>query len=231
MAGFMRMAGWTAALFGSLLLLASASLAAPSVYPMFQAEVMLQTGKKASRPVGRAMSAGGFSRLDVRTAKAGDFSVIVDMDGMRMKVASHALKAYVEIPLEGRIDGWRDIVRCAAAYVLPQSLGMMDVREAQRRDKGAKTLRGYRTRHLISVFETVFMGIRRSFELETWENDTFFPFPMQAASPETADTWGGRAWLAGITADEAPGSAFALPGGYTRYGSAIDLVLYALASF
>ena len=231
MAGISRWACRAAALFILLLLWAPASLAAPSVYPTFQADVMFQTGKKAARPVGRAMSAGGLSRLDVRTAKAGDFSVIVDMGAMRMKVASHALKAYVEIPLQGRIDDWRDIVRCAAAYVLPQSMGMMDLREAQRRDKGAKTLRGYRVRHVASVFETVFMGMRRSFEIETWENDTFFPFPMQAASAETADTWGGRAWLAGITADDAPESAFSLPGSFTRFGSVMDLVLYALASF
>ncbi len=231
MGGILRWAGRAAALFCLLVVMVSGCLAAPSADPMFQADIMLHVGKKSPQICGRAMALGNRARLDVYTKKAGEFSVIADMGAKRMQVSSHALKAYVDIPLSGEIGGWRDLVQCAAAFVLPQSLGMMDVRETYRKDRGVKNLRGYKVHHFRSGFEIVFMGMTRSFEIETWENDTFFPFPMQAASAETDKTWGGKAYLTHITADETPSEEFSLPQDFTRYTSVMDLLLYALASF
>ena len=209
----------------------NSAAAAPAVPSMFQAEVMFQRAKKAPQPCGRALACDGYARLDVHTLKAGAFTIIVDGNASRMQVASHALKAYVEIPLQESPGDWRSILRSAAAYVFPQSFGMMNIHEAYRKSKGVEQLRGYAVHHAVTGFDALFMGITHSFEIETWENDAFFPFPLKATCAETKTTWGGSAYLSRITADNALDDAFVLPGDFSRYSSITDLIIYAIAAF
>ncbi len=225
--GFPRTILFTALLFlGCPVLTAQAS---PD--PQYSADVMLKIGSRPSSVCGTASAAGGRARLDIKTSKAGVFFLVVDTAAGTMRVASERLKAYVEVPVSGDPLDWRDLVRSAAAVVAPQSLGMIDVRETDRRNKGRTVLRGYTAKRSSSTFEILFMGKSRRYQVEVWENDFFAPFPMQAASAETKETWPGKAWLTRVTADEHEPGYFEIPSGYTRYASVMELILYALANF
>ena len=199
--------------------------------PQFSADVMAKIGKKPSHVCGTASASEGRARLDVETRHAGRFFLVVDAHQKSMRVASERLKAYVDIPVSGDPRNWRDLLKSAAAVVAPQSLGMINVTETARKKKGKTTLHGYAAQRSVSVFDVVFMGKTRRFEVEVWENPFFAPFPMQAACAETKETWPGKAWLTRVTADARDDGYYEVPEGYTRYASVMELVLYALANF
>ncbi len=228
---FPRMARWGRLAAVCLMLLAPAFPAGAAAYADFRSDIQIREGAKPARTCGTAMSSHNFARMDVQLGTAGDFSFIVDMQGRRMQVLSHRLKAYVEIPVTGDPRNWRDLVQSAAAAVMPQSMGMISLQEKERVGLGRDSWQGYAVQKSRSVFEAGFMGSVHRFTIEVWENEAFAPFPMHAVSDETRATYGGSAWLMNIAAEQASTAMFQVPEGFTRYTSVMDLFLFALTAF
>ncbi len=224
-------------LMGKILLCAAFFLACPlyevqaSPDPQFSSDVLVKVGKKPASVYGTASAGGGRSRLDITTHNAGMFFLVVDAENKTMRVASERLKAYVEVPVAGDPQNWRDLLKSAAAVIAPQSLGMINIQESERKSRGRSILNGYSAERSSSVFDVTFMGRQQRFKVNVWENRFFAPFPMQVAVAETKDTWPGKASLVHVTADDHDPEYFEIPDGYTRYASVMELVLYALAHF
>lgn len=208
---------------------ASGALAA--AYADFRADVQFQLEGKTVRTCGAAMSSGPFARMDLDLGKAGEFSLVVDTREHMLRVLSHRLRAYVEIPVSGDPRNWRDLVKSAAAAVMPQSMGMISLQEKETTPLGKDNWQGYSVRKSRSVFEAGFMGSVHRFTVEVWENEAFAPFPMRASSAETSATHAGSAWLTGIAAEQSSEAMFSVPQSFTRYSSVMDLLLYALTAF
>lgn len=210
--------------------LAFSMAASAAVFPDLRADVYFQRQDRQAVRCGEVLSGGRYARIDVHLAKVGDFSAVVDADGRSLSIVSHKLKAYVSIGITGSVRSWRDLLKSASAVVFPQSLGMIDLRETGCEEEGRGSWKGYPVRKSVCGYEAMFMGRRHRFSLEVWENTAFAPFPLRAEVGETAKTHGAAAWLDGISRKRASASRFAIPEGYTRYGSVMDLVLYALTA-
>ncbi|WP_418765590.1 hypothetical protein [Mailhella sp.] len=209
----------------------SAGSAQAAAYADFRSDVQYRLDGKAVKTCGSAMSSGSSSRLDLDLGSAGAFSLLVDANERMMRVLSHRLKAYVEIPVSGDPRDWRNLVKSAAAAVMPQSMGMISLQEKECTPLGKDNWQGYSVRKSRNVFDVSFMGSVHRFTIEVWENEAFAPFPMHAAAEETRATHGGTAWLTNIVAEQAAQSMFQIPEGFTRYTSVMDLFLYALTAF
>ena len=214
-----------------LCLVVSASGAYAAAYADFRADVQFQREGKTVRTCGSAMSSGPFARMDIDFDKAGRFSFIVDTREHMLRVLSHSLKAYVEIPVSGDPRNWRTLVKSAAAAVMPQSMGMISLQEKETVSLGRDNWQGYSVQKFRSVFEAGFMGSIHRFTLEVWENEAFAPFPLYASSAETSATHAGSAWLSNIAAEQSSQTMFRIPDSFTRYASVMDLFLYALTAF
>ena len=214
-----------------LCLVLSASGAHAAAYADFRADVQFQREGKVVRSCGSAMSSGPYARMDIDLDKVGAFSFIVDTREHMLRVLSHRLKAYVEIPVSGDPRDWRALVKSAAAAVIPQSMGMISLQEKETVSLGRDNWQGYPVQKYRSVFDAGFMGSVHRFTLEVWENEAFAPFPMYASSAETSATPAASAWLTNIAAEQSSQSMFQIPESFTRYSSVMDLLLYALTAF
>ena len=208
-----------------------ASSAQAAAYADFRSDVQYRIDGKNVKNCGVATSSGSYSRLDLDLGSAGGFSLLVDADGHMMRVLSHRLKAYVEIPVAGDPRDWRSLVKSAAAAVMPQSMGMISLQEKECTPIGKDNWQGYSVKKSLNVFDVGFMGSVHRFTFEVWENEAFAPFPMHVIAEETRSTHGGTAWLTNIVAEQAAQSMFQIPEGFTRYTSVMDLFLYALTAF
>ena len=221
----------TAGIAVFLLCLVVSASGAYAAYADFRADVQFQREGKIVRTCGSAMSSGPFARMDIDFDKAGRFSFIVDTREHMLRVLSHSLKAYVEIPVFGDPRNWRTLVKSAAAAVMPQSMGMISLQEKETVSLGRDNWQGYSVQKFRSVFEAGFMGSIHRFTLEVWENEAFAPFPLYASSAETSATHAGSAWLSNIAAEQSSQTMFRIPDSFTRYASVMDLFLYALTAF
>ena len=207
------------------------SCAMASAYADFRADIQFQREGREVRTCGAAISSGPFARMDLDLGRAGEFSLIVDTREHMLRVLSHRLRAYVEIPVSGDPRDWRTLVKSAAAAVMPQSMGMVSLQEKETVSLGKDSWQGYAVQKSRSVFEAGFMGSVHRFTIEVWENEVFAPFPMRASSAETSATHAGSAWLMNIAAEQSSHNMFSIPENFTRYTSVMDLLLYALTAF
>lgn len=215
---------------GAVLLVAVTSAQA-AAYADFRADIVARVDGKAEKNCGMVMASGPGARMDLDLGSAGAFSILVDDREHMLRVLSHRLKAYVEIPVSGDTRNWRHLVKSAAAAVMPQSMGMISLQEKETVPLGKDNWQGYAVTKSRTLFEASFMGSVHRFSIEVWENDAFAPFPMRASAEETRATHGGTAALVNIVAEQAARSMFLVPEGFTRYTSVLDLLLYAITAF
>ena len=173
----------------------------------------------------------GSARLDVRLGKAGYFTLLVDMQGGRMRVLSQKLKAYVETAVDGDAHSWLDLVRSASSVMLPQTLGMVSFQEQSCEEKGRELWNGVEAVKSRRVFRLCFMGSCRDITFDVWESRDIVPFPLKVEVIEDGRTRGGSVWLESIETVKSPEKEFLVPEGFTRFTSVLDLVLYALSAF
>lgn len=212
-------------------LFACTLLAVPCTAPAadFQADLLYSDSDTKPRKGGTAMAQGTQARLDVRLGKAGDFTLLVDREARRMRVLSQRLKGYVETTAEGPLDSWRDILRNASSVLMPQTLGMVSLAEKSSSALGRERLEGLEAEKSRHVFTLGFLGSFRDLTVVVWENARVSPFPLKAEVVEDERTESGAIWLGSIK--DAPASAdFAVPAGFTRFTSILDLLLYALSA-
>lgn len=197
----------------------------------FHADLVYEDEGRPARACGSAMTAGAFARFDVRLGKAGDFTLLVDMEGRMIRVLSQRLKAYVETKLEGDPRSWRDLVKSCSSILMPQTLGMVSLEEKDRRVLGREVVQGYTAERSRNVFRLGFLGSCRDITADVWESDVLVPFPLKVEILESRDTRRGSAYLIGITPSKGREEFFQVPEDFTRYSSVMDLILYALSAF
>ena len=204
---------------------------AAAVQSGFQADVLYADSAREPRKGGTVMTSGEQARIDVRLEKAGEFSLIVDMQGRRMQVLSQKLKGYVETSIEGEPHSWRDLFRSVSSMLLPQTLGLVSLQEKSSEDMGRERIQGLdavKSRH---VFTLGFLGSYRDISVIVWEHPAVAPFPLKAEVLEDDRTRGASVWLGNVRPVPGPEDRFFLPEGFSRFTSVLDLILYALASF
>ena len=195
-----------------------------------RAELLYQKEGGEPRRGGEAMVCGRHARLDVQLGKAGLFTLLVDGEAGKMQVLSQRLKGYVESRVEGEGRNWRELVRSASAVLMPQTLGMVSFEEKSYRELGRESVEGYEALKSRCVFSLGFMGSYRDITVDVWESEAFAPFPLKVAVLDDKSTQGGAAWLDAVQPLKEGRDAFLLPAGYTRFGSVLDLILYALSA-
>ncbi|WP_446424146.1 hypothetical protein [Mailhella sp.] len=205
--------------------------ASASPYADFTAAIEYSDSGREARPCGTAAAAGAKARMDIDLGRVGVFTLLIDTESRQLYVLSQKLKAYVLVPVEGDPRNWRDLVASASAVIMPQSLGLVGIRETEREDLGRESVQGYPAQKSRSVFEISFMGTVRQIGVEVWENSVFAPFPLKVRVPESRNSREGSAWLADIEAARMPDAELAVPEEFTRYTSVMDLLLFALTAF
>jgi len=136
----------------------------------------------------------------------------------------------VESRVEGEGKSWRELVRSASAVLMPQTLGMVSFEEKSYRELGRESVEGYEALKSRCVFSLGFMGSYRDITVDVWESEAFAPFPLKVTVLDDKSTQGGAAWLEAVQPLKEGRAAFLLPAGYTRFGSVLDLILYALSA-
>lgn len=197
----------------------------------FRAALEYKDGKHPVKNCGSSAVSGELARLDVRLGKAGYFTLLVDMQGGRMRVLSQKLKAYVETAVEGDAHSWRDLVRSASSVMIPQTLGMVSFQEQSCQEQGKERWNGIEAVKSRCVFKLGFMGSYRDITFDVWESRDIVPFPLKVEVIEDGRTRGGSAWLEGIETAASPEKDFLVPKDFTRFTSVLDLILYALSAF
>ena len=210
--------------FASLL----APLCSDAAAQGLRAELRYQEEGKNVRVGGEAAVSGKKARLDSRLGKAGLFTLLVDREAGKMQVLSHRLKGYVETHLDGEARSWRDLVRSASAVLMPQTFGLVSFDEKSCKELGRERVEGYEAVKSHCVFTLGFMGAYRDIAMDVWEGPDFAPFPLKVVVIGDHKTRGAEIWFSGIQAMKGKGD-FHLPEGYTRFGSVLDLILFALS--
>ena len=200
-------------------------------YADFRSALEYKDGKHPAKHCGAAAVSGELARLDVRLGKAGYFTLLVDMQGGRMRVLSQKLKAYVETSVDGDAHSWRDLVRSASSVMLPQTLGMVSFQEKSCEEQGRELWSGVEAVKSRCVFKLGFMGSYRDIMFDVWESRDIVPFPLKIEVIEDSRTRGGSVWLKGIETVKSPEKDFLVPEDFTRFTSVLDLILYALSAF
>lgn len=204
---------------------------AASSYAGFRAAVAYSENGHAPGRCGTAMAAGEHARLDMEFRKVGTFTLLVDAQARRMHILSQKLKAYVSMPVEGDPRDWRALVESASAAIVPQSLGLVSIKELRREELGRRSVQGRMAEGSRSVFEIVFMGSVRQITVEAWENSAFSPFPLKISLPAEQNAHAGSVWLENLASVRVPEAEFAVPEGFTRSTSLMNLLLFALTAF
>lgn len=220
--------------FAAAFLLAAVLMPFPSDaagHADFRAGLEYRDGKHPVRSCGSAAVSGELARLDVRLGKAGYFTLLVDMQGGRMRVLSQKLKAYVETSVDGDAHSWRDLVRSASSVLLPQTLGMVSFQEQSCQEQGRERWNGFEAVKSRCVFKLGFMGSTRNITFDVWESRDIVPFPLKVEVIEDGRTRGGSVWLAELATVKSPEEDFLVPEDFTRFTSVLDLFLYALSAF
>ena len=203
---------------------------AASPYAGFRSAVAYSENGRDSGRCGTAMASDEHARLDVEFRKVGAFTLLVDAEERRLYVLSQKLKAYVSMELEGDARSWRDLVESASAAIMPQSLGLVSIKEIRREELGRRTVLGHAAEGSRSVFELMFMGVVRQFTVEAWDSGAVSPFPLKVSLPAGQEAQAGSAWLEDVASVRVPESEFMVPEHFTRYTSVMDLLLYALTA-
>ena len=200
-------------------------------YADFRAHIEYKDGERAAARSGAAMASHRHARLDVRLGKAGDFTLLVDMEARKMRVLSQRLKAYVEADVQGDPRSWRDLLQSASAVLMPQSLGLVSLDLKEREELGRESAQGYTASRSRNVFTLGFMGSYRDISVTVWENDAFAPFPLKAEVAEDKRTRGGSVFLTEIVSVREKEELFLVPHDFTCYTSVMDLLLFAITAF
>lgn len=202
-----------------------------SPYADFTADVEYSDSGRGARTCGTATASGAKARMDVNLGRVGVFTLLTDTESRQMYALSQKLKAYVQVPVEGDPRNWRDLVASASAAIMPQSLGLVGIKETVREELGHEQVQGYSAQKSRSVFEISFMGTVRQITVDVWENGLFAPFPLKVSVLESRNSREGSAWLTDIEAARTPDAELAVPEEFTRYTSVMDLLLFALTAF
>jgi hypothetical protein len=218
-----------AALALGLMLDSAPAPAAP--HADFRAGIEYSDSGREARTCGTAAASGTRARMDVELGRVGVFTLLTDVESRQMYVLSQKLKAYVKVPVEGDPRSWRDLVASASSAIMPQSLGLVGIRETEREELGREQVQGYSAEKSRSVFEISFMGTVRQITVDVWENGLFAPFPLKVSVLESRNSREGSAWLTDIEAARTPDAELAVPEEFTRYTSVMDLLLFALTAF
>lgn len=203
----------------------------------YSACVMFREGQGEARQVGSVTTFGRDIRLDVDLGAPGLFHALLRPERKTLYVVSDALKAYVEIPVQGDERDVADMAQRLAASVMPFGVPVLGIQATDVQTRGSGMWQGYPVEKTAMRFVADFMGNTGSLNLVLWDNPAFAPLPLRVEEVGTKGEAKSCAELVDIEPVsptdaewEKSAALFELPAGYTRYSSVLDLLLYALAA-
>lgn len=203
----------------------------------YSARILFREGHSEPRQVGEVTASGPDIRLDADLGAPGVFHALLRSERKILYVVSDALKAYVEIPMQGDERNVADIAQRVAASVMPFGVPVLVIQTRDVQPRGNDNWQGYPAAKTAMRFMADFMGNSGSLNVVLWENPDFAPLPLRIQEVKTSGEVKSCAELTDIVllshadaAKEKGKALFEPPAGYTRYVSVLDLLLYALAA-
>lgn len=237
--GMVRPGAVRAFLLGVCLLLGAPVLAASGQETLaaHTARVLLREGARPARPVGGVTGAGGSLRLDVDLGDSGVFHVLLRPNRDNLYVVSDKLAAWVGVPLRPGARSLDELAADVVASAMPFGVPVLTLRVERGESLGRAEWQGYTAERTRVRFVAEFMGKGTTLDTVVWENAAFAPLPLRVEEMRRARDGSVRPGDAVELDDIKPASLseserealFEPPSGFTRYGSILDLLLYALA--
>ena len=174
-------------------------------------------------------------RLDFEIERAGAFSALLMPEEKTLFVISYALSAYVAVPVQGDERFAGELVPSMAAAFMPFGVPALAIREEKRESLPAATHgKLLCTRHRV-LYELMFMGDAFRAALTEWSSPAvpFLPVRVDELQDwDAPDSPRGSILLKSILSGELGlgEELFQMPEGFVRYGSALNMLLYALAA-
>lgn len=207
----------------------------------YTAELTYRSDRGEDFPIGsasllRETESGAYRvRLDFALGRAGTFSAILRPEEKTLFVVSYGLSAYVTIPTRGDERAAADLLPSVAAAFMPFGVPALTIREEKREVLPTASVDGLPCKRERTLYRVTFMGDASDVALGEW-NCSRLPFlPVRVdelRSWDDPDSFRGAVLLKNIRSGglDMGKELFEVPEGYTRYGSALNMLLYALAA-
>lgn len=209
--------------------------------PQYSAELTCRDDRGEEFRIGAAALLRGAEngvyriRLDFDLGRAGAFSAFLLPEEKTLFVASHALAAYVAIPTQGDERAAVDLLPRIAAAFMPFGVPALTIREEERAALPAAFADGLPCGRERALYSVTFMGDSSEVALAEWNSPAvpFLPVRVdELRGWDEPDALRGSVLLKHIRGGELglKEDMFEVPEAYSRYGSALNMLLYALAA-
>ena len=207
----------------------------------YTADLTYRSDRGEDFPIGsasllRETESGAYRvRLDFALGRAGMFSAILRPEEKALFVVSYGLSAYVTIPTQGNERSAADLLPSVAAAFMPFGVPALTIREEKREALPTASVDGLPCKRERILYMVTFMGDASDVALVEW-NSSNLPFLRvrvdELRSWDAPDSPRGTVLLKNIRSSglDMGKELFEVPDGYTRYGSALNMLLYALAA-
>ncbi len=220
---------------------ASNSGAVHTLYEQYEAELTYRDSRGRYTPVGTAFwlrsPENGMikARLDFDLGKAGFFSAVLKQEEKKLFIVSHALSAYVDIPVQGDEHTLKDLLPSVTAAFMPFGVPALSLREEKNESLPNAFMDKKSCERKRIRYNVTFMGDSVTASLVEWSSSEIPFFPIRLDELETwdaPDVPRGSILLKNIRSGTGVlnNEIFRIPENFVRYGSAMNMLLYALAA-